>query len=435
MSVPPAIMIVVGLRQEEKAVKVLFDGRMDVSYGQAYVEPVDPDDDVDHEDDFAGQVNGLLGAAEPGVLYLTTGLHTGDVGFRLVIAERAPELSDEWEDVVEASFESDGPSMVVEWGAGALCEFELPSVPHRVRYCARGMDEARDGGVVMDEDPLVDHYELTFWPADPEPDAIVRVGSKSAEYWHDVRNSEKSRQRKIQELWGENAPSEGLIDVDEAFWLVHHRRELAEELAAASPGAQRAVAFWAARRSCEETGLDHEEEVAQALRLQARNEILPPGFESRLEVEEARDRIEEAFSAMADPDYVLVPRVDARSRALLALVGSDHEKPLLAALHALTEAALAFDEEQEGAFLDEAAAVLAAQGEDAADPRHDPYEGDDRVRLVWGDEPPHPRLREASAHQIVAFDPALAERMAELRPRPCGRSRAGRPGELPPPPD
>ncbi len=68
--------------------RVLFDGRMHVSYGQAYVEPVDPDEFVDHKDAFRGQANGLLGAAEPGALYLTTGLHTGEVGFRLVVAEQ-----------------------------------------------------------------------------------------------------------------------------------------------------------------------------------------------------------------------------------------------------------------------------------------------------------------------------------------------------------
>lgn len=38
------------------------------------------------------------------------------------------------------------------------------------------------------------------------------------------------------------------------------------------------------------------------------------------------------------------------------------------------------------------------------------------IRLVWGDEPPHPRLREAHACEIVEFDPALADRMVEASP-------------------
>ncbi len=80
--------------------KVIFEGCLPMSYVQAYVEPVDSDADVTHENARAGQVNGLLGAAEPHALMLTTGAHSGDVGFRLVVADAAPE----WEEVVEATF-------------------------------------------------------------------------------------------------------------------------------------------------------------------------------------------------------------------------------------------------------------------------------------------------------------------------------------------
>lgn len=41
--------------------KVIFEGCLPMSYVQAYVEPVDSDADVTHENARAGQVNGLLG--------------------------------------------------------------------------------------------------------------------------------------------------------------------------------------------------------------------------------------------------------------------------------------------------------------------------------------------------------------------------------------
>lgn len=31
---------------------------------------------------------------------------------------------------------------------------------------------------------VVDHYLVQLWPAPPERDEIVRVGSSSARYWH-----------------------------------------------------------------------------------------------------------------------------------------------------------------------------------------------------------------------------------------------------------
>ncbi|GLY31605.1 hypothetical protein [Kineosporia sp. NBRC 101731] len=404
--------------KEERIVQVVFDGRMDVAYSQAYVEPIDPDDIVDHEGAFAGQINGLLGAGEAGALYLTTGVHTGEVGFRLVIADEAPALADEWEEVVEASFISDGPSVVVQWGGDPLCEFELPPVPHRVRYCARGMDAGRDADVVMSHEPLVDHYELTFWPAEPAPEEIVRQGSSIAAYWHDARHHLKSRQRHIQAWWGDNPPSERLIDVHQARWLVRRRRDLAEDLAVASPGSQRALAYWAARLSCAETEFDQVDWVAQALRFQARDEILPPWFGQRSAIDEARQEALGSQLVTIMQGREIRKQVDRQTWALLALADADHEEPLLAALNALTNGASALGAEREAAFLDEAVDVLVRTGRDQAgpDPRHDPYDGDFGARHIWGDEPPHPRLLEVSAHELGMFDRALAERLAEAEP-------------------
>jgi hypothetical protein len=47
-----------------------------------------------------GQVNGLCGAAVPGMLYLTTGLHTGNVELTVEVLDAEPPVGDEWEEVV-----------------------------------------------------------------------------------------------------------------------------------------------------------------------------------------------------------------------------------------------------------------------------------------------------------------------------------------------
>ena len=60
----------------------VFKGTLAVHYGQAYLQPLG-DNEVDLEESFCGQANGLCGAASPHRLFLITGLHTGRVGFTL----------------------------------------------------------------------------------------------------------------------------------------------------------------------------------------------------------------------------------------------------------------------------------------------------------------------------------------------------------------
>lgn len=413
--------------------RVVYDGRLSVSYGQAYVEPENPDDVVDHLEDFAGQINGLLGAAQAGALYLTTGVHTGDVGLRVVIADGPVPLGSEWEDVVEATFVPEGPCVVMQWaGEGVPCGFELLPVPHRVRYSARGMDAGRDADVVMHDEPLVDHYELTFWPADPAPERIVRQGSRIAAYWHDARDHVKARRREIQQRWGDNPPSDLLIDVTAAQWLVRRRRDLAEQIAAAAPAAQRAVAYRAARRCAGEHQTESPDWITKALTHQARNEILPPGFERRPEVEEALRRTQEA--RVAALLHTSLPSPPGRVEpcpldwVIAAILAADHEDPLVAALDALAQASHAVADTQ--ALLDQAGQLAATfsasqpqSGEAPGpvahpqeDPRHDPWHGDFMSRLTWGDDPPSPRLIEVYARELTLFDRPLAERIAAAAP-------------------
>lgn len=108
---------------------VLFDDELHVHYGQFYVESRIDDFFEDLNESRAGQTNGLCGAAVPGFLYLTTGLHTGNV--RLT---------------VEASFRpADEQVLLVQWAGERTWPLALDGIDYRVRYCATGLDEGRRG--------------------------------------------------------------------------------------------------------------------------------------------------------------------------------------------------------------------------------------------------------------------------------------------------
>ncbi|MEU9663762.1 hypothetical protein [Streptomyces chartreusis] len=93
------------------------DGEVHVHYGQIYVES-DPDSfGPGLAEAFAGQSAGLCGAAIPGALWLSTGLHTGSVGFCVEVHDQAPPLDAAWDDVVEVSFRPvSSRSALVQWG-------------------------------------------------------------------------------------------------------------------------------------------------------------------------------------------------------------------------------------------------------------------------------------------------------------------------------
>src|SRR5687767_1907877 len=128
--------------------RVLFDGLAPVDYGQIYVTSRALPDMIGA---FAGQVNGLCGAREPGVLFLTTGTHYGRVRFRVELHDTEPPPAEpQWQEVVEASMLPRAPAVdLVPWGDGPLAHLPLipdgqdtgPLPAFRVRYCAAGMDE------------------------------------------------------------------------------------------------------------------------------------------------------------------------------------------------------------------------------------------------------------------------------------------------------
>ena len=171
---------------------VLFDATMYVAEGVICVSGLGDDrptlpGDVDPA--FAGQTNGLLGAAVPGELALDVALQSGYFGMRVETHDAEPPIPDGWEDVVEATFTPvDAYVVFLNFDTDALLEMTLETKPYRVRLCARGMDAAAEQQLVIDEDePILDHYCVSFWPADEAPDEVLRSGSQVAADKHAAR--------------------------------------------------------------------------------------------------------------------------------------------------------------------------------------------------------------------------------------------------------
>ncbi|MGY1501014.1 hypothetical protein ACW4TU_31285 [Streptomyces sp. QTS52] len=279
---------------------------MHVHYSQIYVES-DPDGSIpDLSEAFAGQRGGLCGAAVPGVLWLITGLHTGNVGFVVEVHDEEPALDPAWEDVVEVSFRpvSDRTSLV-QWAGEAAWDLDLAPTDYRVRYCARGMDTGRELDTRVSGKPQADSYLLQFWPSPPRPDHVIRETSQIAGYWHrharelpppptpeqraeterlarqaEERAAEERRLHHEQWVWGGRLPSEALRGVGgNVHGLLGFDSDLVHTLDAAGPEVQRAVASLAARRACEAAGLAEVPWVTQALTALVRKRPLPPPFD------------------------------------------------------------------------------------------------------------------------------------------------------------
>ena len=83
-----------------------------------------------------------------------TGLHTGNFGFTVEVHDEVAPLDLDWEDVVEVSFRPvSGSSALVQWGGEACWDLGLEETDYRVRYCAKGMDEANRRDTRMDDEP------------------------------------------------------------------------------------------------------------------------------------------------------------------------------------------------------------------------------------------------------------------------------------------
>lgn len=290
------------------------EGEVHVHYSQLYVES-DPDSHgPDSAEAFAGQSSGLCGAAIPGTLCLTTGLHTGDVGFTVEVHDVAPPLDPTWEDVAEVSFRpvSDSTSLVL-WGGEGSWDLGLEQTDYRIRYCAQGMDAAHEVDTRLDGEPQLDRYLLQFWPAPPAPDRVVRQTSGMAAYWHDyartvpppptpAERAEAERQARLaqeqvdreRELayerweWGGRSPSQALRDVGgNVSGLLRLDAALVHAIDAAGPTTQRAVALLAARRACGAAGLAELDWIDAGLTAVTEGRPLPPPLDDESEVWQA----------------------------------------------------------------------------------------------------------------------------------------------------
>ncbi|MET8947212.1 hypothetical protein ABZX30_27555 [Streptomyces sp. NPDC004542] len=284
-------------------------GEVQVHYGQIYVESDPAGTKPGLSEAFAGQSGGLCGAAVPGALWLSTGLHTGRVGFVVEVHDVPPAVDPDWEEVVEVSFRPlTERTSLVQWAGEAAWDLDLTRTDHRVRYCARGMDRGRERDTRVHGEPQADSYLLQFWPAPPRPDRVIRRTSQIAAYWHRYaralpppptpqqraeteRLARRAQERAAEERrahyerwqWGGRLPSQALRDArrSNVLGLLRFDSDLVHALDAASPRVQRAVALLAARRACEAAGLTDLPWVAEALTALVHKRPLPPPFDDR----------------------------------------------------------------------------------------------------------------------------------------------------------
>lgn len=167
--------------------QIIFSGTLFSCYGQAYVQFKNTfDQGQDHR---RGQVNGILGAAVPTILFLTFGLHTGDVHLTLKVAQEPPPVDDSWEEIVEASFTM--PAQVElglrDWDGTFWQPIPIAAGSYRARYTATnfGVAEELEDEHDAQGQPL-ERYELTLWPAPKFPDEILKVTRPAALYWHNL---------------------------------------------------------------------------------------------------------------------------------------------------------------------------------------------------------------------------------------------------------
>ncbi|MFC1440214.1 hypothetical protein ABUW04_18330 [Streptacidiphilus sp. N1-10] len=171
--------------------RVLVDGEVSVHYHQLYVESDQDRFTPGLEEAFAGQAAGLCGGAQAGALWLTIGLHTGDVGFTVELHQDRPPVDEAWEEIVEVGFTPSSPrTQLLQWAGEARWDLDLAEVDYRVRYCAIGMDRARIADNRPAGVPQLDRYLLQFWPSPLEPARVLKQTSETAAYWH-----EHARQR------------------------------------------------------------------------------------------------------------------------------------------------------------------------------------------------------------------------------------------------
>ncbi len=166
--------------------RLLLDEVIHTSYGQfdlVWADGLGFDGDFDRF--FAGQINGLVGAADSDGVYINLARYGGGSRVRLTVHDAEPPLpAPDFEDVVEVSVAVPAGA-TVQWAAWGGTNFGevvgLQSGTYRLRVSAHGRDAGSQGEFA---EGVVDEYLLDLWPAAAAEDEVVRVGSENARYWH-----------------------------------------------------------------------------------------------------------------------------------------------------------------------------------------------------------------------------------------------------------
>lgn len=367
------------------AMRTVVHGDVHVHYGQIYVhdEAGEPFEGDLHAC-FAGQRNGLCGAAVRGTLFLITGLHTGEVGFTAEVHAAEPPDSG-GEDVVEASFRAEGRTRLVTWGGSDWWDLELAPGDYRVRYSGTAMDAGRERDTRLGGEPRQDNYLLQFWPAPPAPDVVVRESSAIAAYWHgfardlppppteeelaarrearrraeEEARAEAERERLLRE-WGGALPAAPVRDLPPGPLREFAKVDRAVVGAAVTAGPEvcHALARRVVRLAFERAGLDSVGWIAAGLRALDAGTPLPAPFDDWTA---AWDRL------LSDPEvpHTLVRTPDGRhdnalqqAMAFPAIFAAVHEDAAKALGEALSAAEYTYGDDRER-FLAEARAALA----------------------------------------------------------------------------
>jgi hypothetical protein len=165
--------------------RVLIDEVVHTDYGQFDVVWSDGAGFDGHWDRFfKGQVNGLVGAAESGGVYVNLARRSAGSPLRLVLLDTEPPLAPRYEDVVEVSVTVPGGAEIcwLSWAGETSGRVEgLAPGTYRLRVSAYGRDAGR-----ADEfaEGVIDEYLLELWPSDMKADEVVRLGSLDAQYRH-----------------------------------------------------------------------------------------------------------------------------------------------------------------------------------------------------------------------------------------------------------
>jgi len=344
------------------AVPVVFDQEIHVHYGQFYVESRIDNFFEELTESRGGQANGLCGAAVPGLLFLTTGLHTGRTRVSVEVLDAPAPVSDEWEDVVEASFRPATTRVaLVQWAGEASWPLPLATIDYRVRYIATGMDRAHQRDTVLSGEPLRDRYLLQFWPAPPAPDEVIRETSRLAAYWHSHartlpspptpqrRAAIKEREQAARERdsrdaalaaesrrWGGRLPAERVRRTNGVLELARLDRELLDGIAGLDAMTQRRISVWAAQRACAAAGLTERDWVKAVLVALERGERLPfADLADAFRLLQADSHVRGTTVTSYDGRH---ERVSQQHMAVPALWSAVAEDPLAAAVESLFHA-------------------------------------------------------------------------------------------------